>query len=85
LGYAKFIEKCDKNVLENLLKEDPLFVDKTLPYAVAFGLETQFIEKVTPLLKDIEQSWLFQKNYPKFPVLDTVSLLRMSLSKIRNN
>lgn len=85
LWYAKFIEKCDKNVLENLLKEDPLFVDKTLPYAVAFGLETQFIEKVTPLLKDIEQSWLFQKNYPTFPVVDTTSLIRMSLSKIRNN
>lgn len=82
MWYAKFIEKCDKNVLEKFLKEDPLFVDKTLPYAVAFGLESQFIEKVTPLLKDIEQSWLFEKNYPKFPVLDTVSLIRISLSKI---
>jgi hypothetical protein len=36
MGYAKFIEKCDKNVLEIFLKEDPLFIDKTLPYAVAF-------------------------------------------------
>lgn len=85
MWYAKFIEKCDKNVLKNFLKEDPLFVDKTLPYAVAFGLETQFLEKVTPLLKDIEQSWLFKKNYPSYPVLDTVSLIKMSLSKIWNN
>lgn len=85
MWYAKFIEKCDKDVFKKFLKEDPLFVDKTLPYAVAFGLETQFLEKVTPLLKDIEQSRLFKKSYPQFPVLDTVSLIKMSLSKIWNN
>lgn len=85
IWYAMFIEKCDKNALEKFLEEDPLFVDKTLPYAVAFGLETQFLEKATPLLKDIEQTWLFKKNYPHFPVLDTVSLIKMSLSKIWNN
>ena len=48
-------------MLKEFLSEDPLFVDKTLPYAVAFGLETQFLEKVTPLLKDIEQSRLFKE------------------------
>ena len=85
MGYAKFIEKCDKNILEKFLEKDPLFIDKTLPYAVAFGLETQFIEKVTPLLKDIEQSWLSQKNYTTFPVIGSASLIRMSLSKIWNN
>jgi hypothetical protein len=40
------------------LEKDPLFIDKTLPYAVAFGMEIQFLNKVTPLLKDIEQTWL---------------------------
>ena len=85
MWYAKFIEKCDKNMLKEFLSEDPLFVDKTLPYAVAFGMETQFLEKVTPLLKDIEQSWLFKKNYPQFPVVDTTSLIKMSLSRIRDN
>jgi hypothetical protein len=44
--------------LKEFLKQDPLFIDKTLPYAVAFGLETEFLKKVTPLLKDIEQTWL---------------------------
>ncbi len=72
-------------MLKEFLSEDPLFVDKTLPYAVAFGLETQFLEKVTPLLKDIEQSRLFKKNYPQFPVVDTTSLIKMSLSRIRDN
>lgn len=85
MGYAKFIEKCDKNVLEIFLKEDPLFIDKTLPYAVAFWLETKFLNKVTPLLKDIEQSWLFKKNYPSFPVKDSASLIRTALSKIWDN
>ena len=85
MWYAQFIEKCDKNILEKFLKEDPLFIDKTLPYAIAFGFETQFLEKVTPLLKDIEQSWLNTKEYPSIPVIDTVSLIKMSLSKIRDN
>ena len=34
------------------LKEDPLFIDRTLPYATAFGLETQFLKKISPLKKD---------------------------------
>lgn len=85
MWYAEFIEKCDEKILKTFLEEDPLFVDKTLPYAVAFWLETKFLEKTTPLLKDIEQSWLFKKNYPSFPVKDTASLIRMSLSKIWNS
>ena len=32
-----------------LLKEDPLFVDRTLPYATAFWLETEFLCKISPL------------------------------------
>jgi hypothetical protein len=40
------------------LKEDPSFVDKTLPYAVAFGMESLFLKKITPLVGDMEKSWL---------------------------
>ena len=58
IWYAKFIKECDEKILKTFLKEDPLFVDKTLPYAVAFGMESLFLKKITPLVDDMEKSWL---------------------------
>ncbi|MBO7505676.1 hypothetical protein J6T66_06225 [bacterium] len=52
IGYRNFIKSCDENMIKLYLKEDPLFIDKTLPYATAFGLETEFLKKVTPLAED---------------------------------
>lgn len=37
-GFRTFIEKVEKPKLQSLLKEDPLFIDKALPYAVVLGL-----------------------------------------------
>jgi hypothetical protein len=34
------------------LKDDPLFIDKTIPYATAFGIETDFLNKISPLKSD---------------------------------
>ena len=42
------MEKVDKKKIEELTRQDPLFVEKSLPYAVVFGIETQFIKKITP-------------------------------------
>ena len=58
IWYAKFIEECDENKLKLFLKDDPLFVDKILPYAVAFGLETEFLKKATPLMSELTKKWL---------------------------
>lgn len=80
IWYAKFIKECDENVLKEFLKQDPLFIDKTLPYAVAFGLETEFLKKVTPLLKDIEQTWLkWWKSSISFPVWNISSFVKKIL------
>ena len=76
IWYAKFINDCDENQLKAFVREDPLFIDKTLPYAVAFGMETEFMKKVTPLLKDIEQTWMSKKTYPTFPVLDVTDFMK---------
>ena len=46
-----FLEKCDIHVLETLLKQDPLYIDKILPYAVALGLDTVLLRKI----KNIQQ------------------------------
>ena len=46
------MEKVDKKKIEELTKQDPLFVEKSLPYAVVFGIETEFIKKITPEMLD---------------------------------
>ncbi len=85
IWYAEFIKKCDENVLKMLLEEDPLYIDKTLPYAVAFGMETEFIKKVTPLLKDIEKTWLKWNSDIMFPVLDTISFMKKIVFNSKQN
>jgi hypothetical protein len=42
--------KVDKEKLETLMKQDPLYLEKVLPYAVVFGIYSQFIKKITPEL-----------------------------------
>ncbi len=49
LGFKMFLEKCDIHVLETLLKQDPLYIDKILPYAVALGLDTVLLRKIKNL------------------------------------
>ena len=52
IGYRNFIKSCDENKIKLLLKDDPLFIDRTLPYATAFWLETEFLNKISPLKSD---------------------------------
>ena len=52
--YARFLKMCDENKLRLFLKQDPAFFDKTLPYAVAFWFETEFIGKITPILRELD-------------------------------
>lgn len=52
IWYSQFIKSCDGNKIKLLLKEDPLFIDRTLPYATAFWMETEFLKKISPLKKD---------------------------------
>ena len=58
IWYAKFIKECDENQLRLFLEQDPLYVDKILPYAVAFGLEAELLSKATPLMKELEKNWI---------------------------
>ncbi len=58
IGYSQFIRSCDENKIKMLLKEDPLFIDRTLPYATAFGMETEFLKKISPLRKDWDAKYV---------------------------
>lgn len=51
--YKEFIKTCDTNRMRLLLKENPLFFDRTLPYAVALGLWTDFMKNFKPIAKEM--------------------------------
>jgi hypothetical protein len=53
LWYREFLAKCDENKLRLFIKQDPLYFDKILPYAIVFGLDTVLIDKVSPIMKDL--------------------------------
>ena len=44
--YKKFLESCEEDQLKKLMKEDLLYFDKTLPYAIALGLEDTISKKI---------------------------------------
>ena len=70
LWYKEFIKACDENKLRLLLKEDPAFFDKTLPYAIVFGLETELIKKITPIMQEMNiKSNLYCWNIGEIPTL----------------
>ncbi len=51
-GFKMFVEKAEKDKLQRLLAEDPLYFDKTLPYAVAFGLTKKWTNKFSVLITE---------------------------------
>lgn len=59
LWYREFLATCDENKLRLFLQQDPLYFDKILPYAVVFGLDTELIKKMEPIMKEmnIKSSW----------------------------
>lgn len=75
IWYRKFMKECDEIQIKTLLEEDPLFVDKSLPYAIAFGLESQFIKKTTPLTEDWNTKYMFWKKVsPLSEIISWMSL-----------
>jgi uncharacterized membrane protein YgcG len=50
LGFKMFIKAAEKDKIERLLKEDPEYFEKTLPYAMVFGYAKQWSKKFDGLL-----------------------------------
>lgn len=49
-GFRQFVKKAERPVIERLMKEDPLYYDKTMPYALAFGYLKQWNNQFKGLL-----------------------------------
>ena len=55
LWFKDFLLKVDKEKLEMLLKQDALYIEKVLPYAVVFWVYSDFIKKITPdMVSDLD-------------------------------
>ena len=50
--YKYFLETCDEKKIKTFLKEDPEYLDKVMPYAIAIWVETEIIKKVAPKILD---------------------------------
>lgn len=56
-GYREFIKTVEQDRLSEFLKQDPLFVDKLLPWAVVFGLETRLLTQLEGLIQRDRPTW----------------------------
>jgi uncharacterized membrane protein len=78
-GFRNFVSKAERPVIERLLKEDPLYYDKTMPFALAFGYLKKWNKQFEGLLtqppswygsphmygSDLSRSWdTFSTSFP---------------------
>lgn len=61
--YKKFLESCEENQLKEFMKEDPFYINKILPYAVALGLENTISNKISQNILDdnVKDIFLLEK------------------------
>lgn len=53
LWYREFLRTCDAEVLKTFLKQDHLYFDNILSYAIVFWIESELIEKLHSILDEI--------------------------------
>ena len=53
-GFEHYLTKVEEPYLRQMLKEDPNYVDKMLPRAVLFGVETKFLKAVEKILGELK-------------------------------
>lgn len=75
LWFRKFVANCDENKLKTLLKKDPLYVDKILPYAIVFWLEHELLDKMQSVAKEcnISSSRYCWDSHITSSISDTIS------------
>jgi len=57
IGLKKFIDQVDRDRIKELLKKDPSYMDRVLPYATLFGLNDHWIELSDEILVDKRHDW----------------------------
>lgn len=70
-GFEHYLKKVEEPYLKQMLKEDPNYIDKMLPRAVLFGVETEFLKTVERIIGEL-------KNPDRYTGTDRFSLAVMS-------
>lgn len=78
-GFKKYLLAVDENKVKVLLKEDPLYFEKTLPYAVAYGIGDVWVGKFFKYLK-YDSFWGLTLTAEKFQQEDKA--LQMNLKNL---
>lgn len=68
-GFRMFIDKAEKRQIEFYLKEDPLYFDKTIAYAIAFGMAKKWAKQFNDLT--ISQPDWYQDNTGSLSTFNT--------------
>ncbi len=87
LGFKEFIQRAEKDRIEQLAKDDPTLFDRVLPFALVFGLEDRWAEAFKDVYKE-PPSWYSSPYYgttfsPNIFVSDigrSLSVMNSSLS-----
>ncbi len=60
-GYKKYLKAVEEPKLQQLIKDDPQYFEKVLPFAVALGMETEWIAKCEKALADsnYQPHWIY--------------------------
>jgi uncharacterized membrane protein YgcG len=79
IGFRTFIKKAEKSKIDFLLKEDPLYFDKTIAYAVAFGMSDSWGKKfdgvvVKPKWYSSDSDENFNSSFNRMVFTATVSM-----------
>ncbi|WP_273265037.1 DUF2207 domain-containing protein [Flexistipes sinusarabici] len=76
-GFKDFINMVEEPKLKIFLKKDPSYFDKTLPYAVVFGLTTKWAEKFENILTS-PPSWYRSRTMDNFSLIYLASSIESS-------
>ena len=82
-GFKKFIHKVETPKLKFLLKENPGYFDKTLPYAIALNEEKVWSKKFEDLITE-PPTWYVSKSKNRFNTVYFVNKLSSNVSAMNN-
>lgn len=67
-GFRMFVDKADRNRLERLLQDDPAYFEKTLPYAISFGMAKKWADNFSDLFSEPPRWYVSSHAYHDGPL-----------------
>lgn len=73
IGFRKYLQTVEQEKLDHLLREDPSYFEKVLPYAIALGVGKEWVKRCKAMIASLE-----------YQVMDTDATLVVSDSLSRS-